>query len=213
MRACLYDPDVSEVYTAFAQHWGFVPLPSRPRHPQENGVAERSGGYVKSNALKGRRFDGLHVLAEHLEHWNRSVAQVRIHGTTRKQVLRHFLEVEQPTLQPLPIEPFGLFQVGSRTVHPDGHVEVEGAFYSVPHTLVGAHVRAQWDGHLVRVYSIGADGQRQAVAVQLHARPGAYSTRREHRPLHDQHVKQPTKPSCSARPNTSVHTRWPGPRR
>lgn len=184
VRACLYDPDVSEVYAAFASHWGFVPLPSRPRHPQENGVAERSGGYVKSNALKGRRFNSLQELAEFLERWNRTVAQVRIHGTTRQQVLKHFLDVEQPVLQLLPPEPFGLFQVGSRTVHPDGHVEVEGAFYSVPHTLVGQQVRAQWDGHLVRVYRLDADGLRQAVAVHLCVKPGAYSTRREHRPLH-----------------------------
>ncbi len=33
IRACLYDPDVSELYAAFARHWGFVPLPARPRHP------------------------------------------------------------------------------------------------------------------------------------------------------------------------------------
>jgi Integrase core domain len=184
VRACLYDPDVSEVYAAFARHWGFVPLPSRPRHPQENGVAERSGGYVKSNALKGRRFESLEALATHLERWNRTVAQVRIHGTTRKQVLRHYLEVEQPALQPLPAEPFGLFQVGTRTVHPDGHVEVDGAFYSVPHTLVGDHVRAQWDGHLVRVYAVDADGRRRAVAVHLRQQPGTYATRPEHRPLH-----------------------------
>jgi transposase len=184
VRACLYDPDVSEVYAAFAQHWGFVPLPSRPRHPQENGVAERSGGYVKYNALKGRRFDSLEALAEYLERWNRTVAQLRIHGTTRQQVLRHFLEVERPALQPLPSEAFGLFQVGTRTVHPDGHVEVEGAFYSVPHTLVGEQVRAQWDGHLVRMYAADADGQRRAVAVHLRQRPGTYSTKPEHRPLH-----------------------------
>ncbi len=184
VRACLYDPDVSEVYAAFARHWGFVPLPSRPRHPQENGVAERSGGYVKSNALKGRRFDSLEALAAYLERWNRTVAQVRIHGTTRQQVLRHFLEVEQPALQPLPSEPFGLFQVGTRTVHPDGHVEVEGAFYSVPHTLVGELVRAQWDGHLVRIYPMGTDGERRAVAVHLAVKPGTYSTKPEHRPLH-----------------------------
>jgi transposase len=57
---------VSEVYAAFARHWGFVPLPSRPRHPQENGVAERSGGYVKGNALKDR-FDSLEALGAHLE--------------------------------------------------------------------------------------------------------------------------------------------------
>ena len=184
VRACLYDPDVSEVYAAFARHWGFVPLPSRPRHPQENGVAERSGGYVKSNALKGRRFDSLQALAAFLERWNRTVAQVRIHGTTRQQVLKHFLEVERPALQPLPNEPFGLFQVGTRSVHPDGHVEVEGAFYSVPHALVGELVRAQWDGHLVRISTLGADPDRRAVAVHLAVKAGTYSTRPEHRPLH-----------------------------
>jgi hypothetical protein len=184
VRACLYDPDVSEVYAAFGEHWGFVPLPSRPRHPEENGVAERSGGYVKSNALKGRRFDSLEALAEYLERWNRTVAQVRIHGTTRQQVLRHFLEVEQPALQPLPSESFGLFQIGTRTVHPDGHVEVDGAFYSVPHTLVGEQVRAQWDGHLVRIYTLGIDGERRLLAVHLRVQPGNYSTKPEHRPLH-----------------------------
>jgi Integrase core domain len=184
VRACLYDPDVSEVYAAFAEHWGFVPLPSRPRHPQENGIAERSGGYVKSNALKGRRFDSLEALAAYLERWNRTVAQVRIHGTTRQQVLKHFLEAEQPALQPLPSEPFGLFQVGTRTVHPDGHIEVEGAFYSVPHTLVGELVRAQWDGHLVRIYGVGTDGERHAIAVHLAVKAGTYSTQPEHRPLH-----------------------------
>ena len=30
-RACLYDPDLNEVYEAFARHWGFIPLPARPR--------------------------------------------------------------------------------------------------------------------------------------------------------------------------------------
>src|SRR5919202_1246306 len=184
VRACLYDPDVSEVYAAFATHWGFVPLPSRPRHPQENGVAERSDGYVKSNALKGRHFESLEALAAHLERWNRTVAQLRIHGTTRQQVLKHFLEIERPALQALPASSFGLFQVGTRTVHPDGHVEVDGAFYSVPPTLVGQQVRAQWDGHLVRLGTVDADGQRQPVAVHLRQRPGSYSTRPEHRPRH-----------------------------
>jgi hypothetical protein len=35
-----------------------------------------------------------------------------------------------------------LFQIGTRTVHPDGHIEVVGAFCSVPHTVVGAQVHA-----------------------------------------------------------------------
>jgi transposase len=58
-RACLYDPDVNAVYAAFATHWNFTPLPIVPKTPRHNGKQERSGGYVKSNALKGRRFDSL----------------------------------------------------------------------------------------------------------------------------------------------------------
>ncbi len=179
VRACLYDPDISELYAAFARHWGFVPLPSRPRHPQEQGVAERGGGYLKDNALKGRRFDSLDELASFLKHWNRTVARLRIHGTTRKQVYAHFLEVEKPALRPLPEQRFSLFEVGTRTVHPDGHVQVEGAFYSVPHTLVGEDVRVQWDDHLVRVCAQG-----QCVAVHTRGSVGHFTTRPEHRPAH-----------------------------
>lgn len=43
VRACLYDPDISPLYAAFARHWGFVPLSFRPRHPEDNGIEERSG--------------------------------------------------------------------------------------------------------------------------------------------------------------------------
>jgi len=66
---------VNEVYTAFARHWGFTPLPIQPRRPQENGKQERSGGYVKGNALKGHRFDSLDAHNAHLRHWNRTIAR------------------------------------------------------------------------------------------------------------------------------------------
>jgi transposase len=179
VRACLYDPDVSELYATFGRHWGFVPLPSRPRHPQEQGIAERGGGYVKDNALKGRRFDSLEGLDSFLKRWNRTVARLRIHGTTRKQVYTHFLEVDQPALQSLPQSPFSLFEVGMRVVHPDGHIQIEGAFYSVPHILVGTEVRVHWDDRLVRVYAQG-----QSVAVHSRAAAGTFATRGEHRPAH-----------------------------
>jgi transposase len=180
VRACLYDPDVSELYAAFAEHWGFVGLPTRPRNPRENGVEERGGGYVKSNSLKGRRFEGgLEEINAHLGRWNRTVAQLRIHGTTRQQVLAHFLAVERPALRPLPAERFSLFEVGTRTVHPDGHVEVAAAFYSVPHHLIGRSARVHWDEHLVRIYLEG-----QAVAVHSRGPAGSWSTRPEHRPPH-----------------------------
>ena len=179
VRACLYDPDISELYAAFAEHWGFVPLPSRPHHPQEQGINERGNSYLKDNALKGRRFDSLEDLNGFLKRWNRTIARVRIHGTTRKQVYTHFLEVEKPALKSLPEERFSLFEVGTRIVHPDGHVEVARAFYSVPHRLVGEEVRTRWDERLVRVYYRG-----ECVGVYTRAPAGTFTTRDEHRPAH-----------------------------
>lgn len=181
VRACLYDPDVSEVYAAFAHHWGFVPLPSRPAHPQEQGIQERSGGYVKDNALKGRRFESLEEHNRFLERWNRTVAQLRIHGTTRRQVLAHFLEVERPALQSLPGTRFERFEVGTRTVHLDGFVEVASSYYPVPHHLLQQEVRVRWNDRLVRIFHQGQE-------VRVHARehrPGVFvSVRPGDRPAH-----------------------------
>ena len=181
VRACLYDPDINTVYAAFAEHWGFTPLPSRPYHPEENGVEERSGGYVKSNALKGRRFDSLEEMAAHLQHWNRTVAQVRIHGTTRRQVITHFLEVERPALRPLQTEPFALFEVGSRSVHVDGYIELKSAFYSVPPAQLGCQVEVHWDDSMVRIYTPGGG---ELLTIHNRKAPGEWSTHPEHRPAH-----------------------------
>ena len=166
VRACLFDPDSQDVYLAFAAHWGFTPLPTQPRRPEENGKQERSGGYVKDNALKGRRFDSLDAQNAFLRHWNRTVARLRIHGTTRRQVWTLFVEVEQRALHPLASEAFPLFASGERTVHTDGHVEVAGAFYPVPLALLGQRVRVRWDAHLVRIF----DGD---TLVMVHARVAA----------------------------------------
>jgi transposase len=179
-RACFYDPDLNEQYEAFAKHWDFIPLPAKPRHPQEQGVQERSGGYVNDNALKGRSFETLGDLNEHLRGWNRRVAQQRIHGSTRRQVLTHFLEVEQPALRPLPAERFQLFEVGTRVVHFDGYVEVDSSYYTAPHHLTGQRVRVRWDERLVRIY-------HQGRLVRVHAkqaRPGTWVTNDADRPAY-----------------------------
>ena len=152
VRACYFDPDSHDVYLACATHWGFTPLPTQPVRPQENGKQERSGGYVKTNALHGRRFESLAAHNAFLHHWNRTVARLRIHGTTRRQVWTHFVDVEQPALRPLAGEPFPFFTSGERTVHTDGHVEVGGAFYPVPLAFLGQRLRVRVDAHLIRVF-------------------------------------------------------------
>jgi transposase len=172
VRACLYDPDSQPVYEAFSRHWGFTSLPSRPRNPNECGKQERAGGYVKDNALKGRRFQSLDEQNKHLRRWNRTWARLRIHGTTRKQIWTHFLDTDKPALQPPAAEPFPFFECGDRSVHPDSHVEVAGSFYPVPLHLVGRRVQVRWDRRMVRVYH-----QDTAVAVHARQAPGRYAPR------------------------------------
>jgi len=58
---------------------------------------------------------------------------------------------EKPVLQPLPLEPFRSYQYGERTVHLDGCVEVEAAYYSAPPGWIGRHVQVQWDVQQVRL--------------------------------------------------------------
>ncbi len=178
-RACLYDPDIQPVYQAFAAHEGFVPLPCRPAKPEEKGKIEKAGGYLKDNALKGKRFDSLEELNAYLRKWNRNIASVRIHGTTRRQVITYFTEVEKPALGPLPERPFEHFHFGTRKVHPDGHIQVGNAYYSVPCHLLGETVAVRWTDKMVKVYR--AD---EVVAVHATAREGAFSTAAEHRPAH-----------------------------
>ena len=48
-----------------------------------------------------------------------------------RQVAVMFAE-ERPFLLPVPLEPFRYYQNGERTVHLDGCVEVEAAYYSAP---------------------------------------------------------------------------------
>ena len=58
---------------------------------------------------------------------------------------------EKPALKPLPLESFRYYQYGQRTIHLDGCVEVEAAYYSTPPGWIGRSVLVQWDGHCVRI--------------------------------------------------------------
>ena len=73
-----------------------------------------------------------------------------IHGTTKRQVAVMFAE-EQPALGPLPLEPFRYYRYGERTVHLDGCVEVEAAYYGAPPGWIGQRVQVQWNDLHVRL--------------------------------------------------------------
>jgi transposase len=171
-----YDPELNPKLRAFAAHYGLAVLPTRPATPRHKGKIESGIGYVKGNALRGHVFASLEEENRHLLAWETSVADTRIHGTTRQQVGTVFAEVERAALLPLPLGRFPCFQEGARTVHRDGHVEVARAYYSVPPEYLGRKVWVRWDGRLVRVFN----ERLEQIAVHVQHEPGRFSTQSEH---------------------------------
>jgi transposase len=163
------DPELNPKLMSFCRHYGCALVPCLPRTPEHKGKTERGIGYLKGNALRGRTFQGLSAENEFLRHWEKSVADVRIHGTTRQQVAARFVQ-ERPSLLPLPPGLFPCFQEGERTVHRDSYVEVDKAYYTVPPEYIGREVWVRWDSREVRVFN-----QRwEQIKLHAHLQPGQF---------------------------------------
>ncbi len=170
LKADWFDPQINPKLADFCRHYGMHVVPCRPSRPQHKGKVERGVGYVRANALKGRRFKSLAEENLFLSYWESSVADKRIHGTTRKQVAASFSE-ERAHLQPLPQSLFPSYQEARRNVHRDSYVEVAKAFYEVPAELIGHQVWVRWDNRCVRIFN------QRMEQVQIHTRiePGQFS--------------------------------------
>jgi transposase len=175
-KADWYEPELNPKVRSFAQHYGIALMPTKPYTPRHKGKVERGVDYVQENALKGRLFTCLADQNTFLLTWERTVADTRLHGTTKQQVGKLFDTVERGTLQPLPADRFPCFHEGQRQVHRDGHVEVARAYYSVPPEYLKRSVWVRWDGRLVRIFN----EQLQLVSTHVQQQAGQFSTQKQH---------------------------------
>jgi len=178
LKPDIYEPALNPLYRDVLKHYGVVALPCRIRHPNRKGKVESSIGHTQRTPLKGMRFDSLEEAQEHLDNWEAKWADTRIHGTTKRQVAAMFAE-EKPHLLRLPIEPFRYYRFGQRGVHLDGHLEVEGAYYSVPPGHIGHRLFVQWDELRVRILEPSTG---QLLREHVRQQKGSFRTRREDRP-------------------------------
>jgi transposase len=132
----IYDPTLNPLYRDVLAHYGVVALPCRVGDPDRKGKVEAGVGHAQKTPLKGLRFETLEAAQAYLDRWETNWADTRIHGTTKRQVAEMFAE-ERPALGPLPLEPFRYYRFGARTVHLDGCVEVEAAYYGAPPGWIG----------------------------------------------------------------------------
>jgi transposase len=150
LKPDIYDPTLNPLFKDVLGHYGVVAMPCRVQDPDRKGKVESGVGHAQKTPLKGLRFESLQEAQTHLDNWESRWADTRIHGTTKRQVAAMFAE-EKPFLLPLPLEPFRYYQYGERTVHLDGCVEVDAAYYSVPPGWIGKLVNVQYDSLHVRI--------------------------------------------------------------
>jgi transposase len=175
-KADWFDPELNPKVQEFARHYGTVFLPTKSYTPRHKGKIERGVGYAQDNALRGRSFTSLLAQNDALRDWEATVADLRIHGTTKKQVRKQFDELERQALLPLPRDRFPFFHEGQRRVHRDAHVEVDRSYYSVPPEYLGHEVWVRYDARIVRIF----DHRFQLVATHVRVEPGRFSTERGH---------------------------------
>jgi transposase len=116
----------------FALRLGFGIRLCQGYRPQTKGRAESGIKYTKRNFWPGVRFTDLDDLNRRARVWLDTVANVRIHGTTRERPVDR-LAVERASLRPLPgRERLQPWLREERRVGRDGYVHWDGAWYGLP---------------------------------------------------------------------------------
>jgi transposase len=164
-------PRFTDAFIEYAQSRGFVIDPARVRHPKDKPRVERTVSYVRGSFFAGEEFRDLADAQRHADRWCLDKAGMRIHGTIQARPLEVFRTLEAPLLLPAPTEPYDLPIYRMAKVHPDHHIEVARALYSVPGALIGRHVDVRADSTLVRISHRG-----QVVKVHPRMGPGQRST-------------------------------------
>jgi hypothetical protein len=176
-KAIVRDPDaLSPILVAafldYVQARGIFVDPARIRSPKDKARVENQVPYVRESWFDGETFTDLDDARRSAEHWSREIAGTRIHGTTQQVPREVFESTEKATMLAAPT---GLFDVplwvDEAKVHPDFHIQVARALYSVPHIYKDAKVRARADKTTVRIF-LGTE------LIKVHPRkaPGSRST-------------------------------------
>jgi transposase len=166
------NPTLVAAFLDYSQARGIFVDPARIRSPKDKPRVENQVPYVRESWFDGETFADLDDARRSAEHWCRETAGQRVHGTTRKVPYELFESVEKATMLPAPAEPFDVPRwIDDAKVHPDHHVQVARALYSVPTLYLHKRVRVRADKSTVRIY-FGTE------LIKMHPRqaPGGRST-------------------------------------
>jgi transposase len=169
MKAIVKDPDalapvLVAAFTEYVQARGIFVDPARIRSPKDKPRVENQVPYVRESWFDGETFTSLDEARSSAEQWCRDTAGARVHGTTRQVPREVFESIEKAIMLPPPAEPFDVpLWFNDAKVHPDHHIQVASALYSVPTMYLRKKVQARVDKKLVKIY-LGTE------LIKVHAR-------------------------------------------
>lgn len=143
---------IVDAFAEYAEARGFFVDPARVKHPKDKPRVENQVPFVRESWWEGEEFLSLEDAQRSAIEWCRERAGRRVHGTTRRVPREVFEEVERPALLPPPSAAFDVPTWTTAKVHPDHHIQVARALYSVPTRYIGREVRVRSDRSLVRIY-------------------------------------------------------------
>ena len=188
LKASRYEPGLNPTYEAMAAHYSTAIVPARPYKPRDKAKVEAGVQVVERWILARLRNQSFFSLREVnqaisplIEYLNKRPFK-KLQGCRREM----FETLDKPALRELPKTDFEYAEWMKVRVGLDYHVEVEGHFYSVPHTLI----RKQVDVRLTAgVVEICYGGKRVASHIRSTQSRGC-STLTEHMPRAHREYKQ-----------------------
>jgi transposase len=118
-------------YLDFAAHYGFDIIACNVGRGNEKGRVENGVGYVKKNFLNGLELSQFSAIHAGAQIWLDSVANVRIHGETRKPPIELF-EAERAQMKPLNRLPYDTSRSVLTRASSQFRVALDTNHYSVP---------------------------------------------------------------------------------
>jgi transposase len=134
-RAPVFNPK----YLDFANHYGFTIAPCNVGKGNEKGRVENGVGYIKKNFMAGRDIPNFEAVNPGARQWLDTIANVRIHGETRKKPLELFCE-ENPRLRPPPPYPYDIAHISQVRASSQFRVTLDTNRYSVPAEYAGTNL-------------------------------------------------------------------------
>ncbi|VEN74121.1 Integrase catalytic region [Candidatus Desulfarcum epimagneticum] len=135
-RAVGHDPVFNPKYLDFANHYGFVIAPCGVGKGNEKGRVESGVGYVKKNFLAGLEIPHFKIIKPAIQNWLDAIANVRIHGETKKRPADMF-EQERKCLTPVSPHDYDIAVISKIRAGRQFRVSFDSNRYSVPAEYAG----------------------------------------------------------------------------